>query len=768
MRVATISKISPFLLFVAAALFAAAPFGGSSARAQDDFDDEFDDSETSEEGAPAEGDSAEGGGAAEGESADEEGAEGESAAAPESEEAAAQLRAQRFLSHNSIDGAVGGFQVVDAGSGPRGTFRLQLATHFFSASDFLNEGDTNGQVGGVLSVSWTPLDFLEVFGTISSYANSNDTESPSLFQVLGDTTLGAKGFYTLPKQPWLTVGGDLTLHLLNTVGDIGLVGKSTSLGIRGNVTGDFRRLARPLPIVARFNLQYFVDNSSQLTNQIERQRYDALDPADRDPDYGDETRNLLSRVERFALGINRLDRLTLALGVEAPLKAAENFFISPMLEWRLGVPVNRQGYKCLFVPSAAGSETPIAGDDGCLDFQGVSSFPQTLTIGARVLPPVRGLSAFAAVDIGLTGVSTSVRELAATAPYNVMLGVGYAYDTRPQVERFETIREVPVEVVREAPLPPKGRVHGVIVERGAGTAVAGAVISFPSRSLTALHAADDGTFTTYEFDPGEVQLSVGHPEYNTGTCAATIPAPAAPATPASAGESAPAPQVVTVEVRCELEPLPRVGNVRGNVSGDSGAAVGGASVAISGPSSRQATTDASGGFSLEGLTPGSYTARVEAQGFFLKTATFDVRPRETTNASITLVTKPARATVTVSRREIVIRRQINFATDSDVIEASSTALLTEIADVMLRNPQITKVEIQGHTDNVGSADHNLDLSQRRADAVRRWLVEQGGVESSRLESKGFGSTRPLVPNITPANRARNRRSQFIILEQTGG
>jgi outer membrane protein OmpA-like peptidoglycan-associated protein len=769
MRVATISKISPFLLLVAAALFAVAPFATSSVRAQDDFEDEFDDSEESSDTSASDGE-APAGEAADGESADEAGTEGESAAtpAPESEEAAAQLRAQRFLSQNTWSGAVGGIRVVDAGSGPRGTFRLQLGTQFFSASDFLNEGDTNGQVGGVLSLSWTPLDFLEVFGTISSYANSNDTESPSLFQVLGDTTVGAKGFYTLPNQQWLTVGGDLTLHLLNTVGDIGLVGKSTSLGIRGNVTGDFRRLARPLPIVARFNLQYFIDNSSQLTNQIERQRYDALDPADRDPEYGDETRNLLSRVERFALGINRLDRLTLALGVEAPLKAAENFFISPMLEWRLGVPINRQGYKCLFVPSAAGSETPVAGDDGCLDIQGISSFPQTLTIGARVLPPVRGLSAFAAVDIGLTGVSTSVRELAATAPYNVMLGVGYAYDTRPQVERFETIREVQVEVVREVPLPPKGRVHGVVVERGSGTAIAGAVVSFPARALTSLHAAEDGTFTTYELDPGEVQLSVGHPEYNTGTCAATIPAPAAPATPAPAGESAPAREVVTVEVRCELEPLPRVGNVRANVTGDSGAAVGGASVAISGPMSRQATTDASGGFSLEGLTPGSYTARVEAEGFFLKTATFDVRPRETTNASITLVTKPRRATVTVSRREIVIRRQINFATDSDVIEASSTALLSEIADVMLRNTQITKVEIQGHTDNVGSADHNLDLSQRRADAVRRWLVEQGGVESSRLEAKGFGSTRPLVPNITPANRARNRRSQFIILEQTGG
>jgi outer membrane protein OmpA-like peptidoglycan-associated protein len=206
--------------------------------------------------------------------------------------------------------------------------------------------------------------------------------------------------------------------------------------------------------------------------------------------------------------------------------------------------------------------------------------------------------------------------------------------------------------------------------------------------------------------------------------------------------------------------------VRGNVSGDTGAAVGGAIVSITGPMSRDARTDMSGGFSLEGLAPGSYTARVEADGFLLKTATFEVQPRETTNVAITLVTKPRQATVTVSRREIVIRRQINFATDSDVIQASSTPLLVEIADVMLRNPQITRIEIQGHTDNQGNAEHNLDLSQRRADAVRRWLVEQGGVQPSRLESKGYGMTRPLVPNITPANRARNRRVQFIILEQS--
>ena len=766
MRFANLPSNLPVLL--AAALIAGVGLTTSSAFAQDDFEDEFDNATepaaVTAAGPAATADDA----AATGDEdvVDDASSEDGDAAAPGTpEEDTERLREQRFLSHNTWGGSTGGIRVLDAGSGPRGTFRVQLGTDFFVASDFLNVGDTNSHVGGSLSISWTPFDFLEIFGNLSSYANSNDTEVPPLFQVLGDTTLGAKLFYTLPSNPWLTLGGDLTLGLLNTVGDIGLVGKSTSLGMRGNVSADFRRLASAIPLVARFNLQYYIDNSSQLTNTIEHERYAAL--PDADPTYGDETRNLLTRVERFALGINRLDRLTFALGLEAPLKAMENFYISPMLEWRLGVPINRQGYSCLFVPSTPGGSTPLAGDDGCLDIQGAGAFPQTLTLGVRVLPPVRGLAAFAAVDIGVTGVSNPVREMAATAPYDVLLGLAYAYDTHERVERVEVVREVPVEVVRETPAPPKGRIHGVVVERGSGTAIAGANIDFPGRTLTALHAAPDGTFTTYELDPGEVRFDVSHPEYNAGTCVATIAAPAA-ADPAAAG-AAPAPAaavtVPVVEVRCELEPLPRLGNVRANVTGDTGAAVTGTAVAITGPMARQATTDGAGNFTLDGLTPGSYTARLEAEGFLLKIATFEVRPRETTNVSVTLVSKPRRATVTINRREIVIRRQINFATDSDVIDASSTGLLTEIADAMLRNPQITRIELQGHTDNVGSADHNLDLSQRRADAVRRWLIEQGGVEAGRLEAKGYGAARPLVPNITPANRARNRRSQFMIVEQ---
>ena len=94
-------------------------------------------------------------------------------------------------------------------------------------------------------------------------------------------------------------------------------------------------------------------------------------------------------------------------------------------------------------------------------------------------------------------------------------------------------------------------------------------------------------------------------------------------------------------------------------------------------------------------------------------------------------------------------------------------MLSELADSLLRNAEITELEIQGHTDNRGGRQHNQDLSQRRAEAVRTWLVN-AGVASSRLSARGYGQDRPLAPNITARNRARNRRVQFMIRGRSGG
>ncbi len=684
---------------------------------------------------------------------------------PANATAAASLRRRhQFVLHNTILGPVGGIHVLDANSGPAGSFRVGLTADFFSAGSFLRPGDQNDNIGGTVSLSWTPWDFLELYLGIANRANANNLENPPLFQSLGDTTFGIKGFYSV--VPWLTVGGDLSFTFLNSVGDIGLVFGSTSFGLRANVAADFRELTNPIPLIARLNLQYYFDNSAGLIGDVEHRRYLNL-PADKRSER-DEDRHLLSRIERFGLNINRVDTFRIDFGVEAPIEVMPDFHINPIAEMLIGIPVNRQNYSCLFIPAAMGSSTPAPGQDGCLEKQGGASFPLNLTLGVRVLPPVPGLSLTLAFDIGVSGTGTFVRELAGNAPYRVIFQVAYAYDTYKPPAPPPEVREVERRVELRIPAPPRGKVRGTIIEQGTGAAVAHAVIAFPGREVSDIRTAADGRFVSYEFDPGEVQVAVSHPEYNGGTCTATIPAPPADAmrpVEVAAGAPAPAAANIDVELRCELVALPRVGSVNGRVTNaDGGNPVANAKVDVTGAAARTVNTDAFGNFAIADLAPGTYTARVEAEGYFISQQTFEVRPREVSAPNIGLILRPRNASVIVRAREIVIRRQINFATDSDVIEASSFALMTEIADVLSRNAQISKIEIQGHTDNRGNAERNLDLSQRRADSVRRWLIEHG-VAAERLEAKGYGQTRPLVPNITNTNRARNRRVQFMIATQ---
>jgi outer membrane protein OmpA-like peptidoglycan-associated protein len=122
--------------------------------------------------------------------------------------------------------------------------------------------------------------------------------------------------------------------------------------------------------------------------------------------------------------------------------------------------------------------------------------------------------------------------------------------------------------------------------------------------------------------------------------------------------------------------------------------------------------------------------------------------------------------VVVTDREIRIMQQIHFEFDKDVIRRESYPVLDAVADV-LRKTTSMRIEVQGHSDNRGAAAYNLRLSERRAAAVRKYLVAHG-VEADRLVSRGYGLSRPLVPNDTEQNRALNRRVQFIRVEGQRG
>jgi len=107
----------------------------------------------------------------------------------------------------------------------------------------------------------------------------------------------------------------------------------------------------------------------------------------------------------------------------------------------------------------------------------------------------------------------------------------------------------------------------------------------------------------------------------------------------------------------------------------------------------------------------------------------------------------------------IVTHGINFDVDKATIRPESMGTLNMIVNVLQTNPDV-KFEIDGHTDNTGDANHNLQLSQARADAVRTQLVSMG-IDGSRLTTKGFGSTVPVADNSTLEGRANNRRVEFV-------
>jgi outer membrane protein OmpA-like peptidoglycan-associated protein len=104
---------------------------------------------------------------------------------------------------------------------------------------------------------------------------------------------------------------------------------------------------------------------------------------------------------------------------------------------------------------------------------------------------------------------------------------------------------------------------------------------------------------------------------------------------------------------------------------------------------------------------------------------------------------------------------IEFETGSPVIKPTSFAILNQIKKVLEENPTYL-IEIRGHTDNVGKAEANLQLSEKRAEAVKIYLTSKG-IEEKRMTSKGFGDTRPVASNATPAGKAKNRRVEFTVI-----
>jgi outer membrane protein OmpA-like peptidoglycan-associated protein len=661
------------------------------------------------------------------------------------------LRDNLLNEGSTLQGGSGLLHTQHAQSSAPGQFRLGFTTEWFSAGFLCTSqfpcpnptgglpltSDTLSHIGGTLSLGVSVAKLgpgtLEGYAALVAYANSDSANRPELLQVLGDTDFGAK--YVLPLGDVMNVGAFMELWLINGSGSVGLDAGGTGARFGGVATADLRGMHSSVPLRFSANIVYALDNTADVLADVEQAR-----------------QSHVTRIERFGLGVNRVDHIDFLVGGEALLVEGR---VRPFVEGRLLAANNyRQQFIC---------HPNNLSHDNCL--QGDTVVPSTLTLGGRFFPWKRGFSLLAALDIGLGGTSDFIEELQPVPPWMLFLGAGWAVDTweHPPIVKTERVDVAPTV-----------HVAGLVHEKDKNDPVVGAIVAYRDHAeLSRLATGPDGKFAD-DVAPGNYTFEITADGYKPAACeaaalgAGTASVPRAVPQPSESREGVRAHGQVDVD--CPMESLPRVGTVVGRVrDADTNQALPGVRVTLTDAQRKElvAASDVSGGFRFEGISPGTAQLSVVAEGYLALVSPEDVKARQESSVDLLLRPKPKDPEVQVTTKEITIRHQIQFALDSAVILPESFGILTEVADTLIRHPEIRRIEVQGHTDNSGTSEHNQQLSEERSESVRAWIV-QHGVGPDRMVAKGYGQTRPLVPNVTAGNRARNRRVQFIILERDGG
>lgn len=365
-------------------------------------------------------------------------------------------------------GATGLMRTYQAGGLETGTLGLTLQLEYFRGNNIVRQGDEVSRFIGHIGLSWTPLDFLEVWIAGSGRATRNSLGTPEVIQSMADINFGVKGFY--PVNDWFSVGALANVYFPSGANRVGADFSGTSIDLLALSTFDLRPVA-DIPVRMHLNVGYKLDNSANLFDFE------------------------LDRVERFGQGIYAYDRVFLGISVDAPLN-----YVTPFVEWTLEWP--------------NGAECDGRIEQACVGEAGFSTYPSFLTLGVRS-EPVHGLSFNVGADLGLT--TAESQGTPAVPAWNLLFGL--AYNLNPNGGQ---VVEVPVEVPVEVGVV-TSYVQGTVRESGSQQPIDGARIRYVDTDYTDQITSPDGRFRTFDFEPGTaLVIEISHPEYVSREMAVTI------------------------------------------------------------------------------------------------------------------------------------------------------------------------------------------------------------------------------------------------------
>jgi outer membrane protein OmpA-like peptidoglycan-associated protein len=608
-------------------------------------------------------------------------------------------------------------RLTSARANKSGYLDFGLHTRSFYSENFIADGaDTNVYLWGIGTFGFSVYDIVEIALATSFASNENSVAEPRTTFSTGDflpsikvdiTEIPAK--FGLNLMP-LALGLDIRMLFppqQDAVGaDLGNFSITNSLLF----SLDFYE-AWDIPMRLHMNGGYVYQNAHYFyTNDRDKAQFF----------FQGVSGHLL------ALTSNQwfYDQVFAGIGAEFPLP-----YVTPFLEfwWQ----------SAILVPSGYGANGG--------DYDYLTDPHSILTPGLRVSFG-RGLHIDLAADVGLTGtggyLTPKVNNLVDGQPINPVWAVQAAisYTFSPFVA------ETQVEV-RERKIA-LGRVNGCVVNDETDKPIEEAYIEFMGTAGPRIVVNDEGCFESPEFVPGEMVIKVKHPDYKSDELSIQI-----------IGNE-------TATAKSRLAPAPRYGRFKGIITNEDDVPVDGIleisvddEVVMSQPSD-------GGAFDFQ-MEPGRFQVIVKAEGYLQQGAPLLIEPLGKTIRNFILKEIPKTRISILKKDKIEITTKIPFEYNKARLLRAAEFVLDDVVDVILQNPQIDLIQIEGHTDNTGEAKYNEELSRSRAETVMEYLIEKG-VPESRLEAIGYGFKRPLAGNDTEEGRAQNRRVEFMIAGQAVG